>query len=396
MASGTQGWRGTVSVRLVSILFVAATLAACAGGSSGGAAPVTRPTIQLQPKGDVWTAEPTSHSLKKVSNNGLGYTGDIDRYEMDMPATGRLQVSLFWQHEANFDLILAADDLAELRFAEGIEGGDEPEYLGIDVVLGQKLFLFVAGWNGEPGPYVLEIVLLPPTAPLFALESAPDFTDPWPSDMPFTFTFTSDLDPDQDLDGRVYLVRAGGVTEGKWCIDGPDLTFYPHLPETPGDTRGFLPGALHVLQFPRAARGPRAATGEYLTDLVGIAFDAAAAIDLWPAAPQVTGITPNPAAAYHGEAITIAISEPLDPATVAVGLVSVASDASTAPLPFDFSLTQTWLCGGGVEVRLLVAPSKAPPKGTTTRLTLPSGIRALGGGPDLAHGQPVTVEFPPP
>lgn len=396
MAVGTQGWRGTVSVRRVSILFlVAAALAACAGGSSGAPAPVTQPTIQLQPKGDAWSAEPASHSLKKVSNNGLGYTGDIDRYEMDMPATGRLQVSLSWNHAANFDLILAADDLAELRLADGIEDGEEPEYVGIDVVLGQKLFLFVAGWAGEPGPYVLEIVLLPPTAPLFAIESAPDFTEPWPGDVPFTFTFTTDLDPGQDLDGRIYLVHGGGVTEGTWCIEGRDLTFYPHLPETAGDTRGLVPNALHVLQFRRAARGVRALTGEYLTELGGYAFNVTAPIDLWPSAPQVTGITPNPGVPYHGEAITIAISEPLDPA-VAVGLVSVAPGGSTAPLPFDFSLTQTWLCGGGVEVRLFVAPSKAPPAGTITRLTLPAGTRALGGGPDLAHGQPVTVDFPPP
>jgi hypothetical protein len=358
--------------------------------------PVTRPTILLQPKGDTWTAEPASHSLKKVSNNGLGYTGDIDRYEMEMPATGRLQVSLSWSHAANFDLILAADDLAELRLADGIEDGEEPEYLGIDVVLGQKLFIFVAGWAGEPGPYSLEIVLLPPTAPLFAVESAPDFTAPWPSDLPFTFTFTTELDPDQDLDGRVSLVHAGGDTEGTWCIEGRDLTFYPHLPETPGDTRGIVPLALHVLQFPRAARGLRAATGEYLTDLVGIAFAGAAPVDLWPAAPQVTGITPSAAAPYHGEAITIAISEPLDPETLAIGLVSVFPGGSTAPLPFDSSLTQAWHCSGTIEVRLLVAPRGAPPAGTITRLSLPAGTRALGGGPDLAHGQPVTVDFPPP
>jgi hypothetical protein len=354
------------------------------------------PTIQLQPKGDAWTAEPTGTRLKKVSNNGLGYTGDIDRYEMDAPIAGRLQVSLTWQHAANFDLILAADDLGHLRLAEGIEDGEAPEYIGSDVTAGQKLFLFVAGWAGEPGPYALEILLLPPTTPLFAIETLPDFAEPWPSDLPFTFTFTSDLDPDQDFDDRVYLVHAGGVTEGTWCAEGRDLTFYPHLAETAGDNRALTPGALHILQFPRAARGVRAATGEYLSELLGFAFYVGAPIDLWPAAPQVTAITPSPSAPYHGEAITIALSEPLDPTTLALSLVSVSPGGSTAPLPFDYSLTQTWLCSGAVEVRLLIAPSKAPPAGTTTRLTLPAGTRALGGGPDLAHGQPVTVDFPPP
>ena len=43
-----------------------------------------------------------------------------------------------------------------------------------------------------------------------------------------------------------------------------------------------------------------------------------------------------------------------------------------------------------------LSKSKAPPKGTTTRLTLPAGILALGGGLELAHGQPVTMDFPPP
>jgi hypothetical protein len=393
MAAGTQGRRGTGSHRRLSILSLAAALAACAGGSSGTDAPVAVPTISLQPDGDHWSSAPTSDRLTKVSNNGLGYTGEIDRYELGVPATGRLQISLSWNHAANFDLIVATDDLGHLRVAEGLEDGSEPEYVGFDVALGQKLFLFVAGWTGDPGPYLLETVLLPPTTPLFAMAEIPDFDEPWPSDAPMTFTFTTDLDPDQDLDGRIYLVHPGGVTEGTWCIDGPRLTFHPHLPGTAGDTRGLLPGAPHVLQFRRAALGVRASSGEYLTDLVGVGFAVAAPADLWPAAPQVTGITPAPAAEYHGEAITIAFSEPLDPATVSVGLVSVWPGGSTQPLPFDFDLRQTWLCSGEVEVRLLVAPRVAPPAGTVTRLTLPGTIRALGGGVVFL---PVTVDFPPP
>ncbi len=395
MRAGTQGWRGTGSYRLYSLL-VAAVVAACGGGSSGPGASANVPIILLQPDGDAWTAAPSNTRLTKVSNNGLGYTGEIDRYEIDAPAPGRLQASLTWNHPANFDLILASDDLGKLRLAEGLEDGTQPEYVGTDVALGQKVFVFVAGWAGDPGPYHLEILLLPPTAPLFAIESVPDFTEPWPSDAPLTFTFTTDLDPLQDLDGRVLVAHAGGETRGTWCIDGRELTFFPQLPETPGDTRALIPGQLHVLQLPRAARGLRAATGEYLSELEGLAFRAGDPVDFWPVAPEVTGITPNPSAPYHGEAITIALSEPLDPETLAVGLVSVFTDGSTAPLPFDFHLSQAWLCSGMVEVRLLVAPKQAPPAGSTTRLTLPAGTRAIAGGPDLAHGKAVTVDFPPP
>jgi len=396
MGAGTQGWRGTGSPKRFFVLLVAAFVASCGGGSSGPGEPEFVPTIQLEPDGDAWSAAPANTRLTKVSNNGFGYTGEIDRYEIDVPAAGRLQVSLTWNHEANFDVILASDDLGKLRLAEGLEDGSEPEYVGTDVVLGQTLFLFVAGWAGDPGPYHLELVLLPPTAPLFAIETAPDFDGPMPSDAPFTFTFTTDLDPVQDLDGRISLVHAGGETEGEWCIDGRTLTFFPQLPETPGDSRAMIPGELHVLQMERAADGLRAATGEYLSELVGFAFRASAPVDFWPVAPEVIGITPSPSAPYHGEAITIALSEPLDPETLAVGLVSVFGDSSTAPLPFAFHLSQAWHCSGAVEVRLLVAPKQAPPAGTTTRLTLPAGTRALAGGPHLAHGSAVTVDFPPP
>jgi len=396
MSAGTQRRRGTAFLGRVCILFVAAVLAACAGGSPGQETGVDVPSIVFQPNGSGWSAEPTSSSLDKVSNNGLGYTGQIDRYELTVPATGRLQVSLSWNHDANFDLVLASDDLGKLRLADGIETGNEPEYVGIDVVAGQQLFIFVAGWTGNPGPYLLETLLLPPGAPVFAIESGPDLTEPWPSNLPLTFTFTTDLDPDQVLDDRIYLVHAGGITKGTWCIDGRDLTFYPHLPETAGDMLAIVPGDLHVLQFLRAAHGVRAATGEYLSEVQGAAFRAAAPIDLWPGAPRITTITPSPAAAYHGEAITVALTEPLDPKTLVPGLVTVAANGATAPLPFQYHLTQTYLCSGGIEVRLLLAPSQAPPPGSRTRLTFPAGVLALGGGPALNNGLPVTVDFPPP
>jgi hypothetical protein len=352
--------------------------------------------ITLQPRGGAWAAEPTSSRLDRVSNNGLGYTGQIDRYEIVAPAAGRLQVSLSWDHDANFDLVLASDDLGELRLADGIENGSDPEYVGIDVLAEQQLFIFVAGWTGDPGPYLLEILLLPPEAPLFDIETTPSFDDPWPTDLPLTFTFTTELDPEQDVEGRVSVLHAGGETRGIWCIDGRVLTFYPHLAEKVGDKKALLAGQLHVLEFPRAAKGLRAATGEYLSELEGIAFYAGAPIDLWPLAPQVTAVTPSPSASYDGQAIVVAISEPLDPATLAPELVSVAPGGATTPLPFQYQLTQTYLCGGGVEVRLHVAPAASPPAGTITRLTLPPGTLGLGGGLQLNHGAAVTVDFAPP
>lgn len=395
MLAGTQEGRSTTFLRRVLPTFLAAALAACAGGSPGSDSQDV-PSIVLEPNGGSWTSEPTNSSLKRVSNNGLGYTGEIDRYELIVPAAGRLQVSLSWDHNANFDLVLAADDLGELRLADGIENGTDPEYLGIDVESGQRLFVFVAGWTGDPGPYLLETLLLPPGAPLFDFETAPSFVDPWPADKPMVFTFSTELDPDQDMDGRASILHAGGETEGSWCIDGKTLTFYPHLPSKPGDKKALLPGQLHVLGFPRAAKGLRAATGEYLSELTGVAFYGGPPIDLWPLAPQVTAVTPNPAASYKGQLITLAISEPLEPGALVPQLVSVAPGGATTPLPFQYQLTQTYLCGGAVEVRLTVAPTQAPPSGTTTRLTIPAGTPALGGGLALNHGLAVTVDFAPP
>lgn len=392
MLPGTQGWRGTASLRRFSLFVLAAALAACAGGSSGTDVLPAGPSIVLEHDGDSWKSD-TLDRLSRVSNNGLGYTGEIDRYELEAPATGRLQVSLVWEHDANFDLILASDEAGHVRLAEGLEDASEPEYVGTDVVLGQKLFLFVAGWAGDPGDYALETMLLPPSAPLFAMESTPDFAQAVPSDGPLTFTFTTELDPGQDLADRMYLVHPGGVTEGTWCIDGKDLTFYPHLPETAGDVRGLLPDMPHVLQFRRAARGVRAVTGEYLTDLVGLGFGVAEPIDLWPSPPLVTAITPAAPLNYRGEAITIAFSEPLDPASISLTLESVFPGGATQALPYDFDLSQRWLCNGDVEVRMLIAPRAAPPSGTVTRLRLPGSIRALG---DASKLLPLTVNFPPP
>jgi hypothetical protein len=397
MPTGTQRWHGTGFLGRLFLLLALATFAACDGGSSGPNEPTEIvPSIDLEPTGQGWSASPKDTSLTRVSNNGLGYTGEIDRFELVAPAPGRLQLSLTWDHDANFDLILASDEIGKLRLAEGVENGSAPEYVGTDVVEGQRLFLFVAGWTGDPGPYKLEVLLLPPGTPLFDLESTPDFTNPWPSDVPLVFTFTTDLDPDQEVMGRASIVHAGGEVQGVWCIDGRTLTFYPQLPGKPGDPHALVPGALHILTFPRAAAGLRAATGEYLSDLKGIAFYIGAPKDLWPLAPQVTGITPNPSAAYKGDPITLAISEPLDPATVAPQLISILDNGTTLPLPFQFQLSQVYHCGGDVEVRLFVLPSQAPPPGSTTRLSLLPRTMALGGGPDLHDSMPVVVDFAPP
>jgi hypothetical protein len=385
----------TVSFRRWSVLVWSAVLTACAAGSS--APPPPPPAIQFKPSGNGWSAEPLNDALTRVSNNGFGYTGEIDRYELVAPATGRLLISLSWDATGNYDLIVASDEQGRGRLVEGLEDTG-PEYVSLDVVAGQELFVFVAGWTGDPGPYLLETILLPPGTPAFALVSGPDLTAPWPANRPLTFTFNTELDPAQIAAERVYFVRAGALADGEWCIEGRDLTFYPRLPETAGDPGGLLAGAEHTLQFPRAARGLRAVTGEYLTDVVSVIFDMGPHADLSPGAPPiVTGVAPNPGLPYGGEAITLAVSEALVPESFVPQMVSIAANGAVAPYPFTYRLTQQYLCSGGIEVRLFLAPSQAPAGGATIRLTIPGtamGLsRAAGAANALNGGAGFTADF---
>ncbi|MHC4548443.1 MAG: hypothetical protein ACYTEZ_06665 [Planctomycetota bacterium] len=369
------------------LLVAVALLPACEGSSSSGGF-VPRAHIELSPTGQGWAANPVVDGLDEVSNNGAGYTGEIDLYEITTPGPGRLQVSLQWEHNADYDVILAADAEGRTRLTEGIENDSEPEYVGIPVAGGQTIYLLVAGWEGEPGPYVLETILLHPGAPEFALATAPDLEDTWPANLPLTFTFNVELDPAQDVDARVFFACLGRFAEGTWCIDGTELTFDPRLPSVPGDPGGLGVGDTHTLQFPRAARGLRATTGEYLTDLFTAIFDADEPVDLQPdEPPRVQAVSPTPGLPWDGSPITLVISEALDPDTVFPLLYEVDPAGRETPISFVFTLTQQYACGSSEpEVRLSVAPDTALRPGSILRLRLPPGEAVgLGGPPTLAN-----------
>ena len=366
-------------------------LAAC-GGSGGGVVLPPQPAIDLAPRGAGW-AGARNDQLDVVSNNGAGYTGEIDVYELFMPSPGRLQVSLSWDHDADFDLILAGDAEGLVRLAEGITAGREPEYLGITVAGGQRVYALVAGWEGEPGPYEIETALLPPGAPVFAVET--EGGNAPASNRPMAFSFNVELDPDQDVAARLAFVGDGREAEGTWCILGPVLQFHPRLPRAPGDSGGLAPGATYTLQFPRAARGLRAVTGEYLTDLVTLEFTAGPPVDPTPGTPpRVTSVSPAPGATWDGAPISVNLSKAVDPRTLTPLFVQVASDGSATPLAIVFTLDQGSDCEGKTHATLLVALDEPPAPGGTFRLLLPGTILALGG--DGAPSSGLTGPAPQP
>ena len=252
---------------------MAASLVACGKSTPPSfVAPEAIPTIQFTAQGVGWAAAPVEEELDEVSNNGLGYTGEIDLYELLIPATGRLQISLCWLHDADFDLIVAADMYGDVRLAEGMRISNEPEYVGLQVRAGQTIYILVAGWEGAPGEYLLETALLPPGVPEFDLETE-NLDDRVARNFSITIVFTSELDPDQDLTGTLVLVTQGHYGEGVWCVEGNALVFHPRLPEGPGDPGGLMEGATYTLQFDRAARGPRALSGEYLSEVRTLTVD---------------------------------------------------------------------------------------------------------------------------
>jgi len=378
----------------VILLLAAGALAACAGSSAGSGLP--QPAIELTPRGDGWGAEPVEDDLADVSNDGAAYTGEIDRYEITAPAAGQLVVSLSWEHDADYDLVLTGDPEGTLRLAQGTNTEGEPEYVVLDVGGGQSVYIFVAGWTGEPGPYVLETALLPPGAPLFALVDAPDLTGGWPANLPLTLTFNKDLDPDQVAWDRVLFQRVGLRAEGTWCIDGPRLTFLPRLATLPGEVGGLAVGHPYTLQLPPRARGLRAATGEYLTVIESAVFPARPPEDPAPAAPfQVTTIEPARSQPYTGGPITIGFTKAIDADTLFPQLFQVAPDSSELPLAFSFTLTQAYACDGSIDVRVMVTPQGQPPPGAVTRLRIPGTVQALG-GEALGGGLGFEVDFASP
>ncbi|MHC4972297.1 MAG: hypothetical protein ACYTG3_08190 [Planctomycetota bacterium] len=361
--------------------------AACGGSASPGQGELYRGFIDFNPTGQGWTGDPVLDDLGEVSNNGAGYTGEIDLYEMTTPGPGRLQVSLSWDHDADFDLFLASDPEGKTRLAQGNHTGSMPEYLGIPVAGGQTVYILVAGWEGEPGPYELETILLHPGAPVFDLAVGPSEDTPWPSNVPLAFTFNVELDPDQDLDARVFFVGPGHFAEGSWCIQGNRLLFYPRLPSGFDDPGGLRVGDDYTLQFPPAARGVRAVSGEYLTDVETLENRIGPPADLVPDDPP-RAVTAPPTLVWNGEPITIAFTEPLDPDTLFPVLWEIDATGLALPLPSVHTLSQRYLCGGELEVRLVAAPDTALQPGSTLRLVVPGTTTGLGDPRGLAGPAP--------
>jgi hypothetical protein len=363
-------------------LLLAASLVACGKSSPPSFAPPTQlPTIDFAPQGSGWLATPVEDDLAEVSNNGLGYTGEIDVYELSIPATGRLQISLCWQHDADFDLIVAADMFADVRLAEGVRISSEPEYVGLPVQAGQTIYVLVAGWEGSPGDYLLETALLPPGVPEFDLETG-GFDDPVARNHSIAVLFNADLDPIQDLSGTLVLVTQGHYAEGIWCVEGASLVFHPRLPEGPGDSGGLLEGLTYTLQFDRAARGPRAASGEYLAEVRSLTVEIGPYVDEDPLEPpRVMDVDQPTAQPWSGAPITVTIAGALDADTLIASLWTVDQmngDLDT-PLLIGVTLRQQQGCIGGAGTRLLVELLEPLPPASIVRLRIPGSVRGITG-----------------
>lgn len=362
-------------------------LAAACGSASPGPQEYLRGIIDFNPTSQGWSGDPVLDDLGEVSNNGEGYTGEIDLYEIVTPGPGRLQVSLSWDHDADFDLFLASDPEGRTRLAQGNHDGPVPEYLGIPVAGGQTVYILVAGWEGEPGPYELETILLHPEAPVFDLVVGPAEDAPWPANLPLSFTFNVELDPDQDVDARVFFVGPGHFAEGSWCITGRRLIFFPRLPSVPGDPGGLTIGDNYTIQLPPAARGLRAVSGEYLTDVETVTNRAAAPIDLDPENPP-RAVPMPPAPGWDGNPVTVSFTEALDPDTLFPALLEIDPTGAATPIPFLYTLRQHYVCGGEIEVRLIVAPDAALQPGNVLRLVVPGTTTGLGDPRGLAGPAP--------
>jgi hypothetical protein len=382
-------------------LWVVVLCCACGGGGSSSAR-APRPAIEFAPTGGGWAGVPVEDGLGSVAHNGLGYTGEIDRYELVTPAPGRLLVSLDWDHEADFDLILAADALGETRLGEGTLQDYEPEYVGVDVARGQTVWVFVAGFEGDPGDYTLETLLLPFDVPEFAVEAAPDPEVAAPRNRPFVLRFTAPLDPEQDPAERLVFVGPGVAAQGTWCVDGHDLVFLPALPETPGAAGGLTDGGEYTLQLPRASRGPRAESGEYLAEVWGARYRFEGYVDDAPEEfPRVLGVTPDPAAPWTGEPIEVRVHGALDPATVRGTLALVDAAGAETPIDAAVTLRQRYECGAPLVARIRVEPLEPVLAGSRLRLRLPPDVRRLGGTtritgpvPQLGAGYQIEYRLP--
>lgn len=367
-------------MRCAFVACLVALLAACSGSDADAVSAPASTMIQLEPQEDGWSAEPVVQALGTVSHNSMGYTGEIDHYEVVAPETGRLQIALSWDHESDFDLIVASDAEGKVRLAEGVLGDSEPEYVGTPVVAGQVVHILVAGYAGTPGDYRLEIVLLSSGIQPFELIAGPDLSRPLPRNLPIVFTFNQDLDPGQSVGGHVLLVSPGHLAQGAWCVQGPDLVFYPKLPTRPNAVdAGLFDGFEYTLQIPRGTRGVRSIHGEYL-DLLQVAtvrFDGF--VDEAPGAPpRVTDISISTAQPWDGSPISISVLGALDPDSISAQILRTVG-TSEVPLPTTAFLEQEYTCLGTLVTRIAVSATAPLPPRSRLRVVIPGTVRGISG-----------------
>ena len=360
---------------------------ACGGaGGNGGELPLApAPVIDLMPSGSGWSGTPVSDGLDDVSNNGFGYTGEIDRYEIEIPSDGRFQIALDWHQEADLDLIVAADPEGLVRVVESAGQGFDPELVKFDVQKGQRFWIFVAGWEGDPGNYTLETLLLPSHLPIFDLLTPLDEGAVLARNEPIVLEFTEELDPDVDIDALVYFVGFGRAAGGHWCIADRRLVFLPHLPISPIDAEVLLEDVDYNLQFPSGPHGPRSIHGEYLGEVTHSTFRFSGWRDFDPSEPpRVTSIEPDPRSEpWLGGAIVVSVSGALDPGTIRAQL-----SVGGAPLPTRVEFLQEFDCDGVVVARLKIETDAATAQGEVVTLDLPGTILRLGGESGLTGAAP--------
>jgi hypothetical protein len=359
---------------LFELVVVGFVVGACGSDGTTARAIDGSPTIELQPSGATWSAEPVEESIDDLSNNGLGYTGEIDRYAIDVPEDGRLQVVLEWSQKSNLDLFVSADAEGLIRLAEGIESGFDPELVKVNVQAGDRIWLFVAGWEGDGASYVLRTLLLPSALPAFELNALPDASTPLARNHPIALGFTEELEPEQLFPTLVHFYGAARAARGQWCPIGRILIFLPRLPESPGDSEVLLEDVEYILQFPRASRGLRSVHGEYLDSVIGATYSFADWGDGGDESPvRMESVTPDPVGDWDGVAVELTFSTALDPETI-----TGRFEIDGVPQATIVRLLQQYNCGEELRSRLEFRPVDPIPAGTTAELVVPGTILRLG------------------
>ncbi|MEM8883077.1 MAG: hypothetical protein AAGD14_03320 [Planctomycetota bacterium] len=349
---------------------------ACSSGGDDAAPVALGPTIELERSGAGWRSRPVVDDLAENSNNGFGYTGEIDRYEILVPTTGRLQVVLQWTQDANLDLIVAEDPNGEARLAESNSNQLQHEFAKVDVRAGRSIWVFVAGWEGEPGAYELDTLLLPEEIPPFRAVVPPVDGDTLGRDGPLLIEFNEEIDPEIDVAATAFFVGAAEQLRGEWCRIGSRLIFFPELPDGSGIEKG-LPreGVRYRLQFGTGFGALRSIHGEYLTELI----DVDQYFENWNLSSlhddfRLLEVEPADPNAWDGTEARLRFTMPLAPETIVASFRS-----GGVAYPAEWSLQQKMTCDGQADVVLTVRPATPLPDGREFTLTLGEGLRTLGG-----------------